>query len=1317
MNKRLIRWAVVIVIFALTASIVSFTLKGPYMSNYLKKIILRQLSSATGKEVLARDIRISFFPLFIVVDGIKVLDEKGQRIATIERAKAYVGLSGILRKEVEIAPIYLRDVEIGVDRASIKDISNKMKNYIERKSKKKAFLKVRVKSIEIENTYFAFSDEDTGINLSLEDSNAVIKFRDIPYVEFSLPKIHISYKDLPEFEGSGKGSFFIKKELIELKTFSLRAYGSEFGAEGGYSTINNRGSFTTEVSLLVESVKEFFGLKRSGQGKITAKGLIEIDRADMGNPSLSLSLKGDFPLESLMELLKAKTESELSGHVSFKGTLSGKVNDLRGKASARLRNGKLFDIPIDDLRCNVVYGGGRLEFKDAKGTLWGSTAEAEAYISIPNVKPYSLDIKARGIESTPLIALIGLGSVGLPLGKVDGAIHTEGDEFNPSGWFRYESLEVGENLIGRIKAIDGSFEKSSHDLSLYDIHAKTGPSEAVFSAIINTISKDIKASGDISTTDIRDITEPYFGRLSGEGYMRFSLSGLINAPEINTFIEAEGLSIDSYRIGSLKADASYKEGTIELDASSEDLFEGLRVIHSIKGKILLEKPFDIKNPEYALSLSIKNSDMESLLKTLGIGVNLSGRVFSDIEIKGKEPSVSGTLTIARPVVYGFPLDAISGGFSYRLGKFSLSDGIAKRGDSSLNLSGMYSKDGFSLKADSDRIYLRDVLSGLLRPPYPDIDYKVRLSIEGKGTIDEPVIEIVSNLTEGRIGGIVAEDGKLKASLRGKDISLNAVLFKDLVSVKGSAKLSEDMPWRADIGLSRGRYDFLLRSLLRGIPPDALIGLEGSAHLEGSRDRLSGEADLSRLYIALYEQEFANDKEIKITILDKKVSLGNIFMRGQDASFKVSGGFEFGKNLDIALEGRASLLPLGVLSKNIEVIKGKGDFVLSAKGSWDRPSITGGIEVIDATVGVKGFQRLTNISGYLYIDEDTITVERLSARSRGGEIETSGSVYLKGFSIERIYLETLINQVSVELRKGLNVVFGGNLVLKGTPEGLDLTGDININRATYKERIEWRTWLVSPKKKESVQTTGGYLERVRLNLRVLSSGAITIDNNIARASLKTDLIVRGTMARPMLYGRIEAKEGKIYFRNNEFTILTATADFSGTKAGPYYVIVAETFSRGYHIWLTLEGEMEKFDLTLRSDPPLDDVSILALLTVGEFGERLSGLEGGIGAAEAASFLTGKYQDVVEERVRNITGFDRVQIDPYVSKSTGSVVPKVTVSKKLIGDKLYVTYSSAIGTAEEQVLKLEYLLSSSVSLVGVRDERGSIGGDIKLRFRFK
>ncbi|MDO9287211.1 MAG: translocation/assembly module TamB domain-containing protein, partial [Thermodesulfovibrionales bacterium] len=162
---------------------------------------------------------------------------------------------------------------------------------------------------------------------------------------------------------------------------------------------------------------------------------------------------------------------------------------------------------------------------------------------------------------------------------------------------------------------------------------------------------------------------------------------------------------------------------------------------------------------------------------------------------------------------------------------------------------------------------------------------------------------------------------------------------------------------------------------------------------------------------------------------------------------------------------------------------------------------------------------------------------------------------------------------------------------------------------------------------------------------------------------------------------------------------------------------QTIVKGYNIKLSLEGQFEHFTLSLISDPPLEETDILSLLTVGQIGRELKGLEGGIGAGEAAAFLTGKVQDVFEDRVRNITGLDRVQVDPYVSKSTGTVGPRVTVSKRLLGDKLFVTYVSSIGSTEEQVLRLEYILGKNVSLLGVRDERGSLGTDIKFRFEYR
>ena len=124
-----------------------------------------------------------------------------------------------------------------------------------------------------------------------------------------------------------------------------------------------------------------------------------------------------------------------------------------------------------------------------------------------------------------------------------------------------------------------------------------------------------------------------------------------------------------------------------------------------------------------------------------------------------------------------------------------------------------------------------------------------------------------------------------------------------------------------------------------------------------------------------------------------------------------------------------------------------------------------------------------------------------------------------------------------------------------------------------------------------------------------------------------------------------------------------------------------------------------------------------MTVGDFGERLKGLEGGIGAAEASSVLTGQFQDVVEERLRELTGITRFTIDPYVSRRTGTITPRLTVTKRLGSENVFVTYSSSMSTAEEQEIKLEYVVNKNISLLGGQDDLGTLGGDVRFRFFFK
>jgi translocation and assembly module TamB len=366
------------------------------------------------------------------------------------------------------------------------------------------------------------------------------------------------------------------------------------------------------------------------------------------------------------------------------------------------------------------------------------------------------------------------------------------------------------------------------------------------------------------------------------------------------------------------------------------------------------------------------------------------------------------------------------------------------------------------------------------------------------------------------------------------------------------------------------------------------------------------------------------------------------------------------------------------------------------------------------------QRFTALNGTITFTEGKIVADSLTAEMGGGTLGMSGWAQLSGFALRDFSAKAAAENVTVRYPEGLTSTLSGNLYYDGTASEQSLTGDVVIKRARYDKRIEWKSMLVDigrglyQKKKTDV----GWIGDTLINVRFHGADSILFQNNLAKMPLDVDVFLQGTVNQPQLVGRIEARKGMVYFRKNEFKILNASADFIDPgRLNPVLDIQAETQVREFEIRLAVTGTAEHAVVTFISEPPLTDSDILSLLALGKKGSELKGKETGVGVGEAASFASGQFQDIFERRARSLTGFDRFQIDPYVGRSDTSV-PRVTVGKELVQNKLYVTYSSNVGASyPEQIFRIEYLLDKHFSLMGGRDELGSNGADIKYRFEFK
>ena len=1306
-QRKRIKRLLTLVTLAVFIGAVAFTLRGPYISNYLKRLILPELQMIVGHEVIVQKIYVNPFPLFIGARGLKVFDGKGERILLIDTAKAYLDISGIATKKIKIRRLVLKGPEITADSVQASEIIGHVKDYLAKV--RDTALKVKVIAVEVQNGKVRYLDRAGGTEAMVEGLDGETLIGDWQRVNARVRKVGIKKEGWPDLSGDAEVALSLKDDTVKIKRVVIASFGSKIAGTGEYA--EGRGSIKTEIDLLIGTVKKVFGLKRPGEGEVRAKGLVQYINKMI---TVDLKVEGKFYLQTLMELLKVKERIE--GLIDVKASLTGPLSGIKGSGTAVLTDGNLFDVELKRLKCSVSYADGRMKFFDGSGILYNGSAEMSASINLPVVDAFSVDAVFHAVDSRPLFGLIGWDP-GVPPGKVNGTLVTSGAEFAPEGRFDYRSLEKGKDVLGRIRDISGAYKLEGRLLTLAGLRLGTGISEIRGGGTADIEKKYLDLECRLKSSDITDLTAPYHSKLLGTAGFIGRVTGSFEDPLVSGRIEINSPVYEKYAADTVDATVLYRKEALQI---KEMTVKGKGEQAVLSGVITFKDAktlFDLSKPEFRLTASLKNTDLERFAKIFYSDFKGSGRLHADIKIGGTadDPDLGGNASVDHAAVFNVPFDTAAFKWHYRNKELDFSNMRVARGrsvlagDASIGVGGK-----FSYRAVSDSVLLSDLVQREIKG-----DATFSLKTEGHGTFEDPTISLDARMVEGRLKGKLVGSGTISASIKGKDISVRASLINDKVLLTAKGRFEKDIRWDAKIDIQTGRYDFIISSLLKDVPEDLILSMNGQAVLHGDKQHIAGSLAVRQLALSMYGYSFTSEKQIRLDLNDRLLSIEKATMRSGNMSLGIDGSVMLGKKYNLSMEGSSSLSPLKGLSSKIGLLKGDAEFVLAVTGNWDNPEINGGVTLENGSLALKDYSyRISDLRGYLYMDNDRIVLQKLNGRLGGGDVDISGILYMKKFSLKRFYVEADLRNITVSPSHEFNINFGGSLLYKGTPDSQMVSGDLQINRARYRERVEWKSWLLRTKTTPKYKSEISGLDKAGLNIRITGKNNIFIDNNVARASVSADMVLRGLVYRPLLFGRIETTDGTVYFRNNDFRILHASVGFfDPNRINPVIEIASETSVKGYKIKMNLEGQLEHFNMSLSSDPVLKEMDILSLLTVGQTGGELKGLEGGIGAGEATSFVTGKLQDVVEERLRTITGLDRMQIDPHVSKQTGTVEPGVTFSKRLLGDKVFVTYTTAVHSSEEQIIKLEYFLTKKISLVGLRDERGIVGGDIHFRFEFK
>jgi translocation and assembly module TamB len=219
----------------------------------------------------------------------------------------------------------------------------------------------------------------------------------------------------------------------------------------------------------------------------------------------------------------------------------------------------------------------------------------------------------------------------------------------------------------------------------------------------------------------------------------------------------------------------------------------------------------------------------------------------------------------------------------------------------------------------------------------------------------------------------------------------------------------------------------------------------------------------------------------------------------------------------------------------------------------------------------------------------------------------------------------------------------------------------------------------------------------------------------------DLHLRGTLASPSLLGRVSITEGDAIIAGTRYELQRGDVYFTNPiRIEPSIDLNATAHVEDYDITLGLHGTPTKMAVSYRSDPPLPEADVVALLALGrtESQQRIytQQQEKALSNPTTDALLGGALNATVSSRVQRLFGAGSVKVDPNYLGTLGNSTSRVIVEEQL-GRNLTLTYATNVNTTGQQLVQAEVAINRHLSLLVARDESGVFSMVIKNTRRYR
>ena len=874
----------------------------------------------------------------------------------------------------------------------------------------------------------------------------------------------------------------------------------------------------------------------------------------------------------------------------------------------------------------------------------------------------------------------------------------------PRGRFSFESGQLSvkdlsnELFGGHLQGSIGMQWQIEQSMSTRLVLGYDGPAGKMqLSGVVEDTHMDLLIEG--SVRDVGEVaryvghTESLAGELDFEG----SVTGTILQPEMYGRVAVKDLMVKGRYIDSGLATLAYERG--KLDVAKAILRQGAGLF-DIEGHILFAGEEE-RAPLVDLTLTSQDGSLRDLIalvyKELPIPERANGTMV--VHVDGSSGySIKGSLSFPEGQAFGEQFDEGTVEFVLNPQGATLTQLQLRQGRGTLEGKGWIGSDRtFRGSIRGRGIDAQKV--NWIKTHVPGLGGKVNIHLVGSGSIDRPVLHGAARFHQLRYDRVHFGNGR--ADMRTRDsVSTVVASFDRRVLVNAEILWEGEKPFTASAEFSDFDASPIIDDLIPAADTVSWISTTGVLTAEGTVNQWKNTAIVGRfptVVARINGYQLQNEEPLEGMFRDGVMAIDHFRLVGEHTTTDITGRVVPFERYDLRLAGELNPRLAQFLMNDITVEEGTGALDVRISEHWDQPRVTGTYAVRDLLLHCRFSEQPIIISTMdMQVDSETVNIQSFAGRYGNGVIQGNGVARVAEWRVDNFLVNVKVADVQYLTEPGLVATLQGDVRFDGRNSLQKITGDITVAKIESDARKTVTDFLVNdvkPLLASPRRMRSGHA--IEMDIHATGTEDLRLENPLARLPLDVDLLVKGTLQQPELLGQIGSRGGSMFIGNRQFDVRDASIDFVAHRDyRALYTVYAKSVVRSHDVDLFVSGIDDQVNLSLTSDPPLEEAVILAYIN-GEGSER----------------------DSLASQARRRGQWDQsISIVESEGAARTLLGHRVEAEKRMLADRLYVMLSTPAVPADEQLIRLKYPVSDNFSLMGERNEEGRVVGDIRFRIEF-